>query len=70
VNKSISVLVASLLITLLMASAALAHPEHTTHEETTALGTLAPSGGFNILLPAAALLLGGGVLSYAILRRV
>ena len=37
-------------------------------EETTPAG-LAPSGGPAILLPAAALLLGSGVLTYAILRR-
>ena len=38
---------------------------------TTALttGPLAPSGGSSILLPAAALLLGTGVLTYTILRR-
>jgi hypothetical protein len=36
-------------------------------EETTP--QLAPSGGPAILLPAAALLLGSGVLTYAILRR-
>jgi hypothetical protein len=41
-------------------------------QETTAMTTapgLAPSGGPAILLPAAALLLGSGVLTYAILRR-
>ena len=32
-------------------------------------GPLAPSGGSSILLPAAALLLGTGVLTYTILRR-
>jgi hypothetical protein len=32
-------------------------------------GALAPSGGPSLLLPAAALLLGSGVLAYAILRR-
>jgi len=32
-------------------------------------GVLSPSGGPAILLPAAALLLGSGVLTYAILRR-
>ena len=31
--------------------------------------TLAPSGGPAILLPAAALLLGAGILTYAVLRR-
>jgi hypothetical protein len=33
------------------------------------IGPLAPSGGPSILLPAAALLLGTGVLTYTILRR-
>jgi hypothetical protein len=33
-------------------------------------GQLAPSGGPAILLPAAAFLLGAGVLTYAVLRRV
>ena len=36
---------------------------------TAAGGPLAPSGGPAILLPAAALLLGSGILTYAILRR-
>jgi hypothetical protein len=35
----------------------------------TGYGPLAPSGGTSILLPAAALLLGTGVLTYTILRR-
>jgi hypothetical protein len=38
-------------------------------QETTPADELAPSGGPAILLPAAALLLGSGVLTYAILRR-
>jgi Tol biopolymer transport system component len=32
-------------------------------------GSLAPGGGQSILLPAAALLVGTGVLTYAVLRR-
>ena len=40
------------------------------NDETTVLGSDLPgSGGATILLPAAALLLGTGVLSYAVLRR-
>jgi hypothetical protein len=38
-------------------------------ETTDDAGVLAPSGGPDLLLPAAALLLGAGVLSYAVLRR-
>jgi hypothetical protein len=42
-------------------------------QETTMAGTVAPNnpktGGPAILLPAAALLLGSGILTYAILRR-
>jgi len=64
--------VATLLLGLLLSSAVLAQDttEMTaaTAMETTAEG-LAPSGGPAILLPAAALLLGTGVLTYAILRR-
>ena len=42
----------------------------TSNEETTMLGSDLPgSGGAPILLPAAALLFGAGVLSYAVLRR-
>jgi hydrogenase/urease accessory protein HupE len=75
--KNISVLLASLLVSLLLASAASAHEGHE-HGETTmsiaqdttiAAGTLAPSGGLDILLPTAALLLGGSVLCYAFWRR-
>jgi hypothetical protein len=65
--------VATLLLGLLLSSAVLAQgtTEMTaaTMTETTMAGDLAPSGGPAILLPAAALLLGTGVLTYAILRR-
>ena len=65
--------VATLLLGLLLSSAVLAQgtTEMTaaTVMETTPTGDLAPSGGPAILLPAAALLLGTGVLIYAILRR-
>jgi hypothetical protein len=73
--KSVSVLLASVVVWLLFASSVLAHGRHehtraTTvmAPETTAVGTLSPSGGPDILLPAAALLLGAGILSYAVLR--
>ena len=66
---------AALLVMLILAPVALAQDETTGMEETTMPmeettdGKLAPSGGPAILLPAAALLLGSGVLTYAILRR-
>jgi hypothetical protein len=53
---------------LIFASVAFAQ-ETTPMAETTPMNGLAPSGGPAILLPAAALLLGSGVLTYAILRR-
>ncbi len=81
-RKSVSVLLASLLFSLFLASGALAHEGHGQEAATTSMtttgmaqettddvGMLAPSGGPDLLLPAAALLLGAGVLSYAVLRR-
>ena len=46
-----------------------ATPMEATPMETTPAADLPPSGGPAVLLPAAALLLGSGVLTYAILRR-
>ncbi len=79
-KKSVSVLLVSVLMSLLFASSALAHEGHEHTEATTVMttvmasgsapvGTLSASGGPSILLPAAALLLGMGVLSYAVLQR-
>ncbi len=66
--------VATLLLGLLLGSVVLAQgtTEMTaaTVMETTPAGDLAPSGGASLLLPAAALLLGTGVLTYAIFRRL
>jgi hypothetical protein len=62
----------ALLAMLLFAPVALAQEETTVMEgeETTQMERDLPrSGGPAILLPAAALLLGSGVLTYAILRR-
>ena len=60
----------ALLAMLIFAPVALAQEETTVMEETTAMEDDLPrSGGPAILLPAAALLLGSGVLTYAILRR-
>jgi hypothetical protein len=54
-----------LVLMLVLAPVALAQ----TPTPTPGPGQLAPSGGPSILLPAAALLLGSGILTYAILRR-
>jgi hypothetical protein len=54
-----------LVLMLVLAPVALAQ----TPSPTPGPGQLAPSGGPSILLPAAALLLGSGILTYAILRR-
>jgi TRAP-type C4-dicarboxylate transport system permease small subunit len=65
-KRAIFLAMVALLAMLIFAPVALA--QGTTVMETTP-GALAPSGGPSILLPAAALLLGSGVLTYAILRR-
>ena len=64
-KRAIFLAVMALLAMLILAPAALA-------QGTTMMGTqppLGPTGGPSLLLPAAALLLGSGVLTYAILRR-
>ena len=74
-KRAIFLATAALLVMLILAPVALAQDEttpmggETTAMEQTKPGKLAPSGGPAILLPAAALLLGSGVLTYAILRR-
>ncbi len=75
-KKSVSVLLVSVLASLLFASSALAHGGHehsgattVVTSGTTTVDTLSASGGPGILLPAAALLLGMGVLSYTVLHR-
>jgi hypothetical protein len=77
VKQNISMLLASLLVSLLLAPTASAHEGHehgetatsTAQDTTIVAGTLAPSGGPDILLPAAVLLFGGSVLGYAVWRR-
>jgi hypothetical protein len=73
VKRILLLTVATLLLGLLLSSAVLAQgtTEMTaaTVMETTPAGDLQPTGGPAILVPAAALLLGTGVLTYAILRR-
>jgi hypothetical protein len=72
-KRAIFLATAALLLMLILAPAALA-------QDTVMQGTIAqtmaedtvdlpPSGGPAILLPAAALLLGSGILTYAVLRR-
>jgi hypothetical protein len=76
-RKAIFLATICLLAMLIFAPVALAQDETTPAGATPAGATpagktpagLAPSGGPAILLPAAALLLGSGVLTYAILRR-
>jgi hypothetical protein len=65
-KRAIFVVAVCLLATLIFASVAFAQQ---TPMEATPPGPLAPSGGPAIILPAAALLLGSGILTYAILRR-
>ena len=77
-KRAIFLATAALLVMLVLAPVALA--QDTTMMETTMMGEtqvggttapgeLGPTGGPAILLPAAALLLGSGILTYAILRR-
>jgi hypothetical protein len=70
-KRAIFLATAALLVMLILAPVALAQDETTPMGEETpaAGGRLAPTGGPAILLPAAALLLGSGVMTYAILRR-
>ena len=64
--------VATVLVGLLLGSVALAQQTTqmtaATVAETTP-GPLTPSGGMSLVLPAAALLVGTGVLTYVVLRR-
>ena len=64
-KRAIFLATAALLLMLVFAPVALA--QDTVMQETTA--PLPASGGPAILLPAAALLLGSGILTYAVLRR-
>jgi hypothetical protein len=71
-RKAIFLATVCLLAMLIFAPVAVAQettPMGATPMEETTPADLAPSGGPAILLPAAALLLGSGVLTYAILRR-
>ncbi len=65
-KRAIFLATAALLLMLVFAPVALA--QDTVMQQTTG-GPLPESGGPAILLPAAALLLGSGILTYAVLRR-
>ena len=68
-KRAILLATAALLLMLVLAPVALAQGTTMATTMGTTGGVLSPSGGPAILLPAAALLLGSGVLTYAILRR-
>ncbi len=59
----------ALLAMLVFAPMALAQSASASATAMETTGVLGPTGGPSILLPAAALLLGSGILTYAILRR-
>jgi hypothetical protein len=67
-KRAIFLATAALLLMLVFAPVALAQ-DTAMMQETTPGPDLPPSGGPAILLPAAALLLGSGILTYAVLRR-
>jgi hypothetical protein len=69
VKKAILLATVMLLAVLVFAPMGLAQELETTVEGTGAVGDLPESGGLGILLPAAALLLGSGILTFAVLRR-
>jgi hypothetical protein len=59
----------ALLAMLILGPMAVAQTVMETASPTASPSAVPPSGGPSILLPAAALLLGSGILTYAILRR-
>jgi len=71
VKRVLYLAMAALVAMLILVPTAMAQ-EMTVERETTATVDLPKSGGVpvgSILLPAAALLVGGGILGYAVLRR-
>jgi hypothetical protein len=73
VKRLLYLVTAALVAMLILVPTAMAQEDTMMMErETTVMGDLPKSGGVpvgSILLPAAALLVGGGVLGYAVLRR-
>ncbi len=71
-KKLVLLATAALVAMLILVPTALAQQDMTVIQESTVVGPLAPSGGPlapSVLLPAAALLLGAGVVAYALVRR-
>jgi hypothetical protein len=68
-KRTIFLVTIALVLMLMLAPMALAQTPTPTPTPTPAAAELASSDGQPIVLPAAALLLGSGVLTYAILRR-
>ena len=68
-NRAIFLATAALLVMLILAPMALAQETTLGAIDALPAPNIPPSGGPAFLLPAAALLLGSGILTYAILRR-
>ena len=74
-KRVIYLAIAALVAMMILAPAAMSQPtkmEETVMMEKTMEGKLPPSGGpavGSVLLPAAALLVGSGILAYAVMRR-
>ena len=68
-KRAIFLAMAALLAMLILGPMAVAQTVMETASPTASPSAVPPSGGPSILLPAAALLLGSGILTYAILRR-
>jgi hypothetical protein len=68
-KRVIFLVMVALLAMLILGPMAVAQTVMETASPTASPSAVPPSGGPSILLPAAALLLGSGILTYAILRR-
>jgi hypothetical protein len=68
-KRAILLVMVALLAMLILGPMAVAQTVMETASPTASPSAVPPSGGPSILLPAAALLLGSGILTYAILRR-
>jgi hypothetical protein len=68
-KRAIFLVMVALLAMLILGPMAVAQTVMETASPTASPSAVPPSGGPSILLPAAALLLGSGILTYAILRR-
>ena len=68
-KRAILLVMVALLAMLILGPMAVAQTVMETASPAASPSAVPPSGGPSILLPAAALLLGSGILTYAILRR-